>query len=322
MLALGSLVGALSSGCSQDDDLAVTPLRPGEALAVGAYYPLSVTDACSGDPKLPICTREEVVSIDEVTSSDEHIVVGVPAEEAPAEFEAAPGSWFFHGKDGGIATVSVTATFDDGSVRTGDLELQVATTTRATLIGLPCPRVLAGTPRSVVVELVGMQMFDTDQKLGGIVPGALTGDGLTQQFDSLTVTAYTFQAPESGEVRIRSTVVPKLDKTFTVFGPANVIDIASEREWSEPVRSSRGARESFDLVVSAEDGPICESIPIAVSALTPEVCTNPNGALTWTAEYGYVTVALVETGTCRLALSAVGAEERVFQIEFPYEATD
>lgn len=320
-MAFASLLGALSGGCKADGELTVTALGLGEALAVDAYHPLTVSDACRANPKISICRTEDVVSIDEATSSDEHIVVAVPADEMPAEFEAEPGTWFLRGKDGGVATISVTATFDDDSVRSGEMEVTVQSPTRVTVADF-CPTALVGSEIPLLVQLVGMQMFNVNQELRGLVPGALVGDGLTQDFGTLTETRYTFRAPpEPGEVRIRSVMLPKLDKTFVVFNPLDVTDIAIDRDSSEPFLERRGATPIFDLALKVGDEPICRPVPVAVAALTPEVCVGRNGELTWSEALAHLRLQLVETGTCRLSLVPVGAE-RAFEIDFEYEATE
>ena len=69
------------------------------------------------------------------------------------------------------------------------------------------------------------------------------------------------------------------------------------------------------------DEPVCGSVPVAVASLTPEVCVGRNGELSWTEDLAHLRLRLLETGTCRLALTPVGAD-RAFDVELAFEATE
>jgi hypothetical protein len=131
-LSLGALCG-LAAACTEYDDKASVNL-PTEPIALGAYFPLTVSDACAGGGKISFCTGEELVSIDALSVQDPRIAALLRMEELDESLQIPYSELVIDAKAAGSTTVTIDTTFDDGSQRAIETAVEVARADRMELL--------------------------------------------------------------------------------------------------------------------------------------------------------------------------------------------
>jgi hypothetical protein len=97
---------------------------PGEAVAVGALLPLSVSDDCKGGGKLNFCSTDSLVSVDSFKVDDERVATLLRMEELNEGLRTGD-ALVIAAKAPGSTALTIKATFDDGLVRSFDGNVSV-----------------------------------------------------------------------------------------------------------------------------------------------------------------------------------------------------
>ncbi len=190
---LGALaLVTLGSSC---DDKGATLSVSAAPLALGAYQALQARDACSGGKFVP-CGSERVTTIDEIESSHADIVHVLRSDELPEAWRTENAPMVLFGAKPGKSELRVKATFDDGTVRSSDANVEVRAVNRLVVkhncrVDAPdSKRVFQGTDVGIEVQL-----FAGDDVLQGEHVGILTGDGLVREAGNFERNLYTWTAP-------------------------------------------------------------------------------------------------------------------------------
>jgi hypothetical protein len=295
--------------CRSDDEASLQGARQGVPLAVGAYQRLSAGDACRGGGKINFCSTERLVTLDALVSFSPEIAEVVPAEAFPGS-AATGATHYVLGVAPGKAKLHFSGTFDDGSVRSADLEVEVRKADRA-VASSNCH----GVETSTLVTRPGgalffeVKLFSGATELAGWHPDAVVpGAGLVRSTAFDSANHFTWTAPtEPASVDLRSGLVPQRLAALQAYGAADVTDIVvgSPNGTSLVFWSSGSTR--IDATTKVRGVEPCDVAPVIFKTETPGVCTGPGGAETWPAEdeYGGF-VDLVAEGTCRISASMDG----------------
>ncbi len=307
-LALGLL--ALSAvACGDKSAIIVLPSFP---LALGAYSPIALSDACGSSGALSPCDSESLVSLDSLTSDQPDIVESVATSTLSAALQFTT-PFALHALKTGKATVHATGTFSDGSVRTASVAIDVLAISRV-LVPNVCyvespdaQYALYGTPIDSVVGL-----YAGDQQLSGVRLDALSGDGLVLSYDEPTQTmSFAWQAPNGpGQLVITSPIDPSVHETITSYGPQDVtgLEVGSD---SPPLYVAGPGFMQITTTPLVNGGVTCGGYgnlaPISRTE-TPDVCTGPSGEIEWMGgkAAGALPYQILQEGVCRLSLGVVG----------------
>jgi hypothetical protein len=304
---LGLFAVALPN-CKSDDEARLQATLHGRPLAVGAYQRLSYGDACAGGGKVNVCSTERLVSVDEITSENPDIAAIVLPQDAPV---AGTGvTHYVRGVSRGKTTLRFLGTFDDGSVRSAELEIEVRQANRVT-VSTRCN----GTEGTEVVTKPGgsgffeVQLFDHVTLLAGLHPDAVVPmSGVTRStaFDSQNT--FTWTAPAEPAVEdVLSGVVPRPIGTLRAYGPADVSDVVVDSPNGTSLVTWSAGATRIDATVKVRGVVPCDVAPVVFRTETPEVCSGPDGALTWPGEDewgGFV--EMNAEGMCRVRASVDG----------------
>ncbi|MGC4094871.1 MAG: hypothetical protein QM756_44530 [Polyangiaceae bacterium] len=306
------VVAALSlNACLEHDDNASLGGVESSALAVGAFVGLSPGDACRGGGKINFCSSEELVAIEELSSRDPSVVEIVASADMPFTISTAP--FFAHGMKPGKATIDFRGSFDDGSVRSTSVELEVRAVDKVVLrndclgLGSTSLVTLPGAEGGFHVDLLG-----GGATLSGFHPNAVTLiDGLTLQ--PTTSATYIWQAPDAPTtIALRSPLFSGVVGTLKAYGPSDVAKLTLEPLNGAPVVATALGQdfyvESTQLVTGIAP---CKELPIIFKSDTPAVCSGPHGESVFSANEGSRGLVKVNAeGVCTLRGSVDG--ERFF----------
>ena len=309
-LALG-LLSLAAAACGDKSAIIVLPSFP---LALGAYTPIQITDACGADGVVTFpCMTEDLTSLDSVASDQPDVVEVVTASAlSPALTITAP--FALHGLKAGTATVHATGTFSDGTVRTASTKIDVRAISRVAIpnlcsIGSPeAQYALDGTPINFAVGL-----WAGDVQLAGVRLDAVSGDGLVISYDALAQTMYAaWQTPNGpGQLVITSPIDPSVHETVTAYGPQDVTSLLAQGTSSPPLYVTGPGFMEVSVQPEVDGNFTCGAYgnvaPIARTE-TPDVCTGPNGESEWMggqAGSSFIYQILRE-GVCRLSVGVVG----------------
>jgi hypothetical protein len=294
--------------CKMDEEahLQVTP--GGKPLAVGAYQSLQYGDACEGGGKVSFCSSEGLVSLDELSSRNPGVAVIVPASEAP--LAESTTTHFILGVAPGRATLVFRGTFDDGSVRSAEADVEVRKADRVKM-SASCK----GTETSQIVTKPGgeayldAKLFSGSTELAGLHPDALLPvAGLTRSPSFDSVNQFTWTAPpEPVSVDVRSALVSGSVGTLLGYGPADVSDIVVDSSNGSSLVTWQGGSTRIAAMTKVRGVEPCHVNPVVFRTETPAVCSGPAGALTWQGKDesgGFV--EMNAEGTCRVSASADG----------------
>jgi hypothetical protein len=300
------------SGCLPDDAAVLHGPTLGKPLAVGAYHSLSYGDPCAGAGRFSFCGSDALLSVDELSSKDPEIAQIVLAEDAP--IEATSATHFVFGVAPGKATLHFRGTFDDGSVRSADLELEVIeadrSTLRTTCAGVELAEVLTLPSTEASFEV---KLFAGSTELAGFHPDAMAPmDGVTPETLGDSQNWFMWAAPpEPAVVEVSSGFLS---------GPVGLLRSYAASEVSDIVVTSpngnslvRWVPGSVGIQATTTVGAVvpCTVAPVTFKTETPAVCSGPDGAETWLAETKYGGfVEMNAEGVCRISAAADG--ERFF----------
>jgi hypothetical protein len=313
------------SNCKSDDEARLQATRPGMPLAVGAYHRLTVGDACAGGGKISVCGTQYLVTLDELSSQNPDIAEVVLAADAPAS--SAGVTHYVLGIAPGKATLTFRGTFDDGSVRSGELDLEVRKANRVRM-STTC----TGTETSEVVTKPGggahfhLRLFDRETELAGLHPDAIIpieGVMRSTAFDSDN--KFTWAAPsEPVAADIHSGIVAGRVGTLRAYGPADVSDIVVDSANGSSLTTWTLGPTRISATVKVRGVVPCDVAPVVFRTETPAVCSGPEGAESWPGEDEWGGFAEMKgEGTCRISASADGvrffrpASFRFFVVEPP-----
>jgi hypothetical protein len=312
-LALGLL--SLSAAACGDKSAIIN--SPSFALALGAYTPIQIKDACGADGVLTFpCDTEDLTSLDSVASDQADVVEVVPVVPGSALSAALTITTPFalHALKAGTATVRATGTFSDGTVRTASTKIDVRAISRVSIpnlcsIGAPeAQYALYGTPLTFPVGL-----YSGDLQLAGIRLDAVAGDALVISYDDPTQTMYAaWQTPDGpGQLVITSPLDPSVHETITAYGPLDVTSVLAQGTGSPPLYVTGPSFMAVSISPQVDGHFTCGAYgnvaPIARTE-TPDVCTGPNGESEWMG--GQATSSLfyqiLQEGVCRLSVGVAG----------------
>ena len=309
-LTLG-LVSLSAAACGDKSAIINSPSFP---LALGAYTPIEIKDACGADGVLTFpCDTEAPTSLDSVASDQPDVVEVVPASALSAALTITT-PFALHALKAGTATVHATGTFSDGTVRTASTKIDVRAISRVSIpnlcsIGSPDTQyALYGTPLNFAVGL-----YAGDLQLAGIRLDAVAGDGLVISYDDPTQTMYAaWQTPNGpGQLVITSPLDPAVHETVTAYGPLEVTSVLAQATSSPPLYVTGPSFMEVSISPQVDGNFTCGAYgnvaPIARTE-TPDVCTGPNGEIEWmggqaTGSFFY---QILQEGICRLSVGVVG----------------
>jgi len=309
----------LVAACGSDDQASVN--LPQEPIAAGAYYPLSVSDACRGGGKINFCTSESVVSIDSLTVDNPRVADVLHMEQLNEGLRVAYAELVVDAKRSGSTSLTIDATFDDGSQRKVETEVVVAQANRIELthgcsVDEPDDPDLFPAQHEV---LLTVDLFRKAQRLNGEYQASLLqGDGLHRVPGQLKQNAYVWTAPdEPGAVSLTSPPFPRFSQAYRSYSSADVsIDSVTRRYEG---RYTYQTSVPFDVELTVDGERPCELPPLRLETRTPEVCAGPDGAVSWLREnpaYG-VSVRALSSGNCALTVSVEGTSTAIdVEVEF------
>jgi hypothetical protein len=304
-------------------DTGVSVNVPGEAVAVGALLPLSVSDDCRGGGKLSFCTTESLVSVDSFEVDDEHVAALLRMEELNEGLRTGD-ALVIAAKAPGSTALRVEATFDDGSVRTFDGKVSVKKAERMTL-SHRCSADAADDPDLFPVGAevsLGIELFaGAEQLRGEHQKDLLEGAGVTRRQGFLKDNNYVWTVPAAGDSTLTSPIFRDFSAIYRGYDLASVSIDSVRRKYDGPIRYKTFI--AFDAELSVDGKRPCELPPVTIDVLTPTICDGHDGVTTWVVDdpaYGLAVRAL-DSGACEFTVS-VGGTETTFPVQTEIEATD
>jgi hypothetical protein len=294
--------------CVSDGEARLQGPREGTPLAQGAYERLRFGDACAGGGKLSFCGTDALVSVDELTSLDPEIARIVPAEQAPAGVGSA--THYVLGVAPGFATLHFRGTFEDGSVRSDDLRVEVRKADRGVVVGT-CNGVETSEVTTIPAGSASFQvkLFGRSVELAGFHPDAvLPVEGVAVSPGAGLPNVYTWSAPpEPTVLELRSGVVPGKLGTLRAYAPSEVSDVVVESVNGSSLVVFTTGRARIEATTKVRGAEPCDVHPVLFRSETPAICSGPEGADTWAGEDEFGGFAeLHAEGVCRISASADG----------------
>jgi hypothetical protein len=316
-------VVSLSLGCEREPGASVSVPRDA-AIAVGAYYPIRVSDDCQGGGKLNFCTTEKVVSIDGWKVDDPGVADLLAMEDLDEALRVEGSQLVVDAKKAGKTSVTIDATFDDGSVRKVTTEIVVAKADHMELLHrcrMREPDAFDLFPTDAEVTL-NLDLFKGTEALQGEYQSALLeGAGLERAAGHLTTNNYVWTAPsEAAAVKLSSPVFPKFSLTYQAYAPSELSVDLAERKSQGPHTYQNFV--GFDVRLTVDGKVPCEIPPLRLETQTPEVCDGPEGAVSWLEEeISGVSVRAVGSGSCEFTISVDGGSSTL-SVQADLEVTD
>lgn len=296
---------------------------PGEAVAVGALLPLSVSDDCRGGGKLSFCTTDSLVSVDSFKVDDERVATLLRMEELNEGLRTSDALVIAANAPGSTA-LSIEATFDDGSVRSFDGKVSVKKAQRID-VSHRCrvsePDALDLFPVGAEVALSAELFAGTERLEGEHQNDLLEGAGITRRPGFLKANNYAWTASQAGELTLTSPVFREFSASYRAYDLAAVSIDSVRRKYEGSIRYKMFI--AFDVELSVDGKRPCEVPPVTIEVLTPTICDGRDGVTTWVVDdpvHGFAVRAL-DSGTCELEVSVAGTET-TFPIQTQIEATE
>jgi hypothetical protein len=315
-------VVSLSLGCEREPGASVS--APEDAIAVGAYYPIRVSDDCMGGGKLNFCTTEKVVSIDGWKIDDPSVADLLAMEDLDEALRVDGPQLVVDAKKSGKTSVTIDATFDDGSARKVTTEVVVAKADHMELLHhcrMREPDAFDLFPTDAEVTL-NLDLFKGTQALQGEYQSALIeGEGVGRAAGHLTTNNYVWTAPsEAGSIKLSSAVFPKFSLTYRAYAPSELSVDSAERKSQGP--HTYQSFVGFDVGLTVDGKVPCDSPPLRLETQTPEVCDGPEGAVSWLEEeISGVSVRAVGSGSCDFTIGVEGGSSTL-SVQADLEVTD
>jgi hypothetical protein len=318
-LLLSFAAASVAAGCLRADKHAAAAGATGIRLAVGAVHPITIADACPSGGKGNLCSTEKVTKLNSVTSSDARVAEILPIAAVPSEMHEGAVAYVVQGRTPGRTTVRIEATFDDGSVRSDTIDVNVVAV-QSVEPSVQCPngadaQRLFPPGQSVLVSL---QLKGAGGELKGAVPGALTGTGL-HQTSGLTSTRYVWTAPATPEaVSVATRGLPPIRLTLESYAPDSVEVGSLKLRIPAPEGVNVGQVTPLDVTLRVRGGKPCVYPGLTVTTRTPSVCSGPQGETTWSEiGEGWVRIRPLAAGVCGLTITPAGAAQGTdAQIEY------
>jgi hypothetical protein len=284
------------------------------ALAVGAYHSVRYGDGCSGGGKINFCTTEQVTEVLELSSSDPTTVEVLPGGSHPRP-DMAKSPYYVLGRKAGESSLVFKGRFDDGTVRADSVVVEVKAATLGKVDFINCGVGQATSSTNVLTRLgeaddFELPIFAGTEQLVGWLPGAVTGEGVTDISGDGDGNLYTWQAPlVPGVQKLQPGTVPKVTGTLIAYGPEQVtaIDVAS-RDLGYPAAFLKPGDFYVDTRVRLNGEFTCDQFSVELHSSTPAICSGPAGETVWPGdEYGGKAAVHAE-GTCTLGVSLAGGK--------------
>jgi hypothetical protein len=296
---------------------------PGEAVAVGALLPLSVSDDCQGGGKLSFCSADSLVSVDSFKVDDERVATLLRMEELNEGLRTSD-ALVIAARASGSTALSIEATFDDGSVRTFDGKVSVKRADRMTL-SHRCtasePDDLNLFPVGAEVSLSAQLLAGTEELQGEHQKDLLEGAGITRRQGFLKDNNYAWTVPEAGDFMFTSPIFGEVAGSYRGYDLASLSIASVRRKYEGPTRYKTFI--AFDAELSVDGKRPCKLPPVTVDVLTPTICDGHDGVTTWVTDdpaYG-LSVRALQSGTCEFTVSVTGTETS-FAVQTEIEATE
>ncbi|WP_437487151.1 hypothetical protein WME75_06015 [Sorangium sp. So ce1014] len=315
---LGAALGAAAlTGCATSDEDARLQ-GPQNALAEQSFANLWLVDGCIGGGKVNFCSTESVEEVLELAIDEPSVLRFAEEGEAPEGLYWDTAHLVVQGLAAGTANVRVKARFSDAERET-EMKVEVvevdAIEVRSSCAEAQAPlRVSPGkTLRFDAVPQGGGKPLD------GLLPGLVQGDGVTCSVGaSGSRLNCSWTAPlEGGAVELVSGVLPGFRGRIQSYGASDVtaVHAFTQRIWPSTVGPGWTVR--LPTATALKEGVPCESLPVHAVTATPSICTGPEGELAWDASVDHqIPVKILQTGTCKLQLGAVGAATLPSTAEF------
>jgi hypothetical protein len=307
--SMGLMVFAVSlPGCGRDGEAALQGPLLGKPLAVGAYHSLTYGDACAGEGKFSFCGVDLLLSVDELSSKNPEIARIVLAEDVPIGTTSA--THFVFGVAPGNATLHFRGTFDDGSVRSTDLEIEVKeagrSSLRTTCAGVELAEVLTLPSAEASFEV---KLFAGSTELAGFHPDAVASmDGVTPAILGDSRNTFMWAAPpEPTVVEVHSGFLPGRVGLLRAYAASEVSDVVVKSPNGTSLILWAPGSVGIQAATWVRGVEPCDAAPVVFKTETPAVCSGPDGAETWPGETEYGGfVEMNAEGVCRISAAADG----------------
>jgi hypothetical protein len=210
----------------------------------------------------------------------------------------------------GFATLHFRGTFDDGSVRSDDLKVEVRKADRGVVV-TSCN----GSESTEVITIPSgsahfrVKLFGRSVELAGVHPEVLTPtEGVVAGTYFGIPNTFTWTAPpEPAVVELRSGILPGRIGILRAHAPSEVSDIVVRSVNGSSLSGTSPGKARIEAKTKVRGVEPCDVLPVTFRTETPEVCAGPDGAITWLGEdeYGGF-VDLKAEGVCRVSASADG----------------
>jgi len=323
-----SVVGLAFAGsvaaCGSDTEASVN-LAPGEAVAAGAFFPLNVSDTCSGGGKINFCSSDTLVSVDAFSVADPRVARLLRMEELDEASRAPFAELVVDAKQAGSTEATIETTFDDGSQRKIATKIVVQKADRMELVHAcdvrePDDQDLF--PSNAEVPLSIQLLAGKTPLKGEHQRNLLAGDGVARVAGLLVSNAYVWAAPSTGgATQLTSPVIPAFKATYRSYEPAALSIDSVERKYAGSVPYHSFV--AFDAKLTVDGKLPCKYPPLRLEVSTPDICDGPEGIQSWLEDspaYG-LSVRALQSGTCQFNVSVDGVDA-VFPVEVEIEATD
>jgi hypothetical protein len=282
-------------------------LGPQTSLAVGAYHSLLFGDACPGANALYFCTDQPVTAVLD-HHCDDPTVADVVLQKDHPQGALATHAYYVVGKKAGATTLVFKGMFADGTVRDARIPISVASADTLTVWPTTCYDASAAPDLVASVgatEGFSVAMTAGKETLAGWLPGAVTGDGVTEQFTDGDSNNFTWQAPASpSTVQLQSPSGATIRGALIAFAPAQVteIDFSPER----PAAFTQPGNVAFQPLIRVDGQAPCHALPIEIHSSTPAICSGPPGETVWLGGPNDGNAAVHAEGNCVLAGAGQG----------------
>lgn len=310
IIGICSLAALVMNCKDRDADLVLTTTE--SPIAVGALYSFSAGDACRS-ARFSGCSTDKLVEWKELTSNNPSVIRPRRVNELPENLRLDGYPWVLEGVAPGEATVTLTATFDDGSEREGVFEVEVDAPA-STQIVAGCESHLF--PVGSQVRMGTRFRSSSDVGLVGLVPDSVEGEGIQENFGSYLSSGYLWDSSLAPNTTARSTLFPGTAIELRSFS-ASQMDV-SNLTVSEGHRFIKDFPTLLDVSVTVFGEIPCEQAAFHVESHTPSFCLYEGTSTEWTAERGRTSVTPLTSGTCTLALAPEGTD-RWTEFSFTYE---
>lgn len=299
--------------CSCGDDRRLASAVPTGTIAVGAFLPITVVDACRGGGRFNFdCTTQTVVELLDVTAEPSGVAEILTHIWQPAEIQAFDWPWALRGVRPGDVTVMGSALLDDGTTQPFEIPLSVASVSRIELdwsCGADTDRQRDLLPLNHELSLEVL-LQGANGVLNGVHPSALTGTGLRLVARNGT-TWYRFTPSESPRQVLQSRVGARASSfAFNVYEHA-AMEVHTLSLPDRPLAAGQVIALEVDVRVAGKRP--CRELPFEGRTLTPEICGGGTMEV-WSSGGAGFRIVPLRTGVCRLAVGAPGGLTSTFDI--------